>query len=84
MPPLTCLQDQQWQIGAVKGSSDFGIWAVKILALHKQCEVSVKIESFAMVARSGRIQCMHFTWELGVLFKMHTRPIRLGRHSVIG
>lgn len=53
--PVTCLQDQQWQIGAGRGSFDFVTWAVKTFALHKQCEVSVTVESFIEAIGRGVI-----------------------------
>lgn len=42
---MTCLQDQQWQMGAGRGSFDLGTRVVKVFALHKQCAVSVTVES---------------------------------------
>jgi len=53
--PLTCLQDQQWQMGAVgRGSSDLRISVVKMFALHKQCEVSVTVEALTEAMTGNR------------------------------
>jgi hypothetical protein len=46
---VTCLQDQQWQIAAERGSVDFGTCVVKVFALHKQCDVSVTVGLFEEV-----------------------------------
>ena len=40
-------------MGAGSGSLDFDTCAVKMLALHRQCEVSVTVESFVGVIVVG-------------------------------
>lgn len=71
--PVTCLQDQQWQMGAGRGSCDSCIWALNVFALHRQREVSVTVESLTEAIAGARIKIE----SKAMIHSLHNRPLLL-------